>query len=130
MAHDPVPLRLKPGIFVQQDLYAEVQLAVAPGVSLIADLGHLRDALIHPEPQSVLIQSAVLARAHRDHHKLLVAEHGAEFGDGLGELGLAVDADLVGHHMHSLRVSRSTAFSRSALREATRRHSALASHRH
>ncbi|MCY1449491.1 hypothetical protein D9M71_662290 [compost metagenome] len=63
MAHHPIPLRLKPGILIQKDLHAEVQFAVPTGIGLIADLGHLGNALVHREPQGVLIEGAVLTRA-------------------------------------------------------------------
>ncbi|MNL55063.1 hypothetical protein D3C87_1784420 [compost metagenome] len=52
-----------------------VQFAVAPGVSRVADLRHFGNALVKGEPQRVLIQGAILARAKRDHHELLLAEH-------------------------------------------------------
>ncbi|MNR20308.1 hypothetical protein D3C85_1371420 [compost metagenome] len=97
MAHDPVPRSLKPGILIQKDLHAEVQLAVPTGVGLIADLGHLGNALVHREPQGVLIQGAILARAQRHDDELLVAKHGGQACDGLRQFGLAVDADFIGH---------------------------------
>src|SRR5262249_51825292 len=63
----------------------------------VAHLGALGNPVVHGEPQGVLVQGAVLARAHADHDELLVAEQAGEHGHGLGQLGLAVDADLLPH---------------------------------
>ncbi|MDT4862956.1 hypothetical protein FQZ97_976410 [compost metagenome] len=84
MQEHPVPAVTEVGVVTAHDHDTEVELAVPARVLDVAHFGHLRDPLVKREPQPVLIEGAVLARAQGDHHVLVLAEHGGQLGDGLG----------------------------------------------
>src|SRR5690606_12612099 len=104
-----------------------MQFAVLARLFHVADLGHLSDALVQGEPQRVLIQRAVLPGAQADHDILLLAVHGCQLGDCLGQLCRTVDGHALTHR-HTLPFASNTSWQgaqRTALGIAARRASGI-----
>src|SRR5690606_937799 len=105
----PVPALTEVSVSGPHDRHPEMQLAVLARLLHVADLGHLCDALVQGEPQRVLIQGAVFPGAQADHDILLLAVHGCQLGDCLGQLCRTVDGHALTHR-HTLPFASATSW--------------------